>query len=777
VNREAQITPSTWSLISSRLALVIAVFIVGHAVGAWVAEKLSISNNCNHYNNNPQQLQRLVARLGGAAISLHIFSYGAGMNSVFGLVVVRFFSAVVVSVLRAITDPSSVPEDISTNDDTVRGVSPSTVTPGRQIKLQQQQEQHQLTPDPRSDIASGTAKIYLTGFALSTLFGGLYFQAASMDKIFQALTGSHPFTWSPLFFVAMMALGETILRGAFALTAQPEHLDRSSGTTVRNVKKLVRRIVGGVPQRVSFIKGDVRGQVDPESLRLVGSTDPLRPRTLSAASAVTEMDEFFDCQSELSDPMPAPKPPIRDDEYDDDDVAIYVDGKCCYADGTAAFVPQGDSPSVIPENYIEDNGGNRNKAMRLWQETQSWRREQNVWRIHSMPNKYYDDIKQGYPHFAHGYSRNGYPVMYEQPGKMKLKELFSGECSIDDMVHHYIFVQEFLSNCLCSSPLLRSVAAKATEPYNSSSYGIIVVMDIKGAGVSMLSSDILRYLKRVGDINAAHYPLSIKRVCVVNAPFWASGVFSTIKKVLPDSVVADLISEKDCTESLQKHIDLDQIPPDYGGTSPYRLGGHPYEKQLADLVAKAASRSRDIEANNPALVVSSTPSNLECTGDISSARGENAAVTQPETSSRSLDNPMDPENKMRQRTAGSSASTLPCSEKPVMPATAQGKVGVDSLAFVSFFCAFWSGAQGGIEIAIPLWLSSPISYGGLGYSPSMSGITIFCVAIVLFSILTTRASRIISHMPRDNPLRALRFGIGAESAILFLLAIVPINLS
>lgn len=101
---------------------------------------------------------------------------------------------------------------------------------------------------------------------------------------------------------------------------------------------------------------------------------------------------------------------------------------------------------------------------------------------------------------------------------------------------------------------------------------------------------------------------------------------------------------------------------------------------------------------------------------------------------------------------------------------APGKVGVDTLAFVSFFCAFWSAAQGGVETAIPLWLSSPVRFGGLGYSPSWSGTTMFCAAVLLSGLLTTGLSRLVSKMPREDPLRALRIGVGAESVVLCLLA-------
>jgi hypothetical protein len=401
------------------------------------------------------------------------------------------------------------------------------------------------------------------------------------------------------------------------------------------------------------------------------------------------------------------------------------------------------------------------------QETQQWRQENNIWKIHTMPNVYFREIKEAYPHFVHGYTKSGFPVMYEQPGRMNLKQLFQGNCSIDDMVFHYIYFQEFLNHCLCASEELRRVAGKQSQPYNSSEYGLYVVMDIAGAGVSMMSSDILKYLNRVGKISGLHYPMTMKRACVVNCPFWASKMYSVVKGALPASVNVELLSGDNYTEGLRVHIDDDQIPPEYGGSSPYRLGEHPFEKQFEELVER--SINGDLEANADSMVVSSTPDGMLDVG----LDDDLADFKTP----RHASDPILPEQNMRRRTVHSNASTKaqPSRNGSTAFETEAGKVGVDTVAFVSFFCAFWSAAQGGVEIAIPLWLSSPARFGGLGYSPSWSGTTMFSAAVLLFWLLTTRLSRMVSTLPREDPLRALRIGLGSEAVFLCLLASVPIH--
>ena len=354
---------------------------------------------------------------------------------------------------------------------------------------------------------------------------------------------------------------------------------------------------------------------DPESLRLLGfmGSDPLGQQSSNGSiTTAIDFDEFHDCQSKGSDGRPFD---IEYDDYDidnnqDGSIAVYRNGKCCYTNSSPAFVSHGDSVKKVPSNFIKDCKGNHSKAMKRWQETQQWRKENDIWKIHSMPNTFFHDIKRSYPHIIHGHSKQGLPVIYEFPGKMDLKRLFRGECTVDDMIHHYIFFQEYLNNCLCASEELRKKGGRESRPHDSSDFGIMVVMDVTGAGITSLNTDVLRYLKRAGEIVGTHYPMSVKCCCVANTPFWASGVYTTVRAVLPDSVVIELVSAKDTTNKLKEYIDIEQIPAEYGGTSPHAFGEHPYEVQLCDLVDRAASGDALPENNSTDRSVSSN-SNTE----------------------------------------------------------------------------------------------------------------------------------------------------------------------
>ena len=235
--------------------------------------------------------------------------------------------------------------------------------------------------------------------------------------------------------------------------------------------------------------------------------------------------------------------------------------------------------NIVPPNFLEFYNDDQARARRAWEATQEWRRTKNVWRIHTLPNRWFPRIKEAYPHYVHGHSKLGFPIVYEQPGRMRLKELFRSGCQIDDMIFHYQFLMEFFSNIICQREEVRSLSSQ-----NGSGNGLMVVMDVAGFGLGNLSADVLSYLRQAGEVNKAHYPLCTKRAFIIKTSMFLAGAWSGLKGILPDTVQVDILSQSKYLNALREFIDDDQIPPEYGGSSPYRLGSHPYELSLHQLV-------------------------------------------------------------------------------------------------------------------------------------------------------------------------------------------------
>ena len=118
-------------------------------------------------------------------------------------------------------------------------------------------------------------------------------------------------------------------------------------------------------------------------------------------------------------------------------------------------------------------------------------------------------------------------------------------------------------------------------------------MDVKGISLSLLSGDVLTYLKAASEINSKHYPLSQKKLFIVNAPFWFSGAWGGIKNVLPASVRDNTsISSGSYLPALLKDIDRQEIPKEYGGDHHLSLGESEAERgERAKLISIFAVRA------------------------------------------------------------------------------------------------------------------------------------------------------------------------------------------
>ena len=273
------------------------------------------------------------------------------------------------------------------------------------------------------------------------------------------------------------------------------------------------------------------------------------------------------------------------------------------------------SEESIPESYVEVH---KKHAAKSWENTKKWRREENVENILSEPQPYFQKIKHAYPHIPHGYTKNGYPVIYERPGVMDLKQLFGKECKVSDMIRHVTFFMEYLSNEISTRHELQTRLSKRPKEESKTSWGLCVVMDLKGVSLSVLNTDVVRYLKQANHLNNSHYPACLKGLYFANSPFWLAGAFNAIKKmgILPRNANIEVMSSSNQGTILKKYIDSNQIPGEYGGSSTIELGNHPFERDLWDLV-KSNSSQRD-NTSNETETITAQLKNTNSTDDTSS---------------------------------------------------------------------------------------------------------------------------------------------------------------
>jgi CRAL/TRIO domain len=298
-------------------------------------------------------------------------------------------------------------------------------------------------------------------------------------------------------------------------------------------------------------------------------------------------DLFFDCVSQDSSSSIAPIDP-------DHETALYVDGMCVYSDGRPAFVPPGTCAAKVPFGVLEYCDFDEADARAMWERTKKWRREEEIWKVHTRPNVCFDHSKRYYPSCYHGFSKDGVVLEYSYPGQMQPKALFPNKSFIDDMLRHHHFMLEYVCNCLYTD--VDSWKKVGRKPMSIdlgrpgvTTRGVVVVIDVKGAGPQLLNTHVFTFIKRMLEVSCGYYPDFADRVLIINSPFWVSGIFATIRPMLPDILPVDIVSEANTLSALRKYVDEDQIPTLYGGSCPYPLHQHPFELRLHECVQEAAS--------------------------------------------------------------------------------------------------------------------------------------------------------------------------------------------
>lgn len=497
---------TAWAGVPYYFAVVVIVYILGRSLGSGLAHRLGKPSS--------DRLPVYVARIGGAALSLHIFTYGAGLQSVVWLGWIRLLSAFLSGVLYAWTDHLSLPED-------------TWVFRRSSAPWDNEDEVVTRRKENYIDIASGTAKLYMTGFCISILTGGMLFRKATKDHTFQALTGADQYTWSPLFLVGVAVVTEIVLRFLFSwISQQPASSRKKAPRKGSKVYSTTGTPLGPSIYEEDGYDDDMSEINENDFLDPLTSTRKMSDGTLTFRNrhgSNTGSEDFFDCHSNFSDEEDVWEREDVKESQNEDEVCIYQNYRCVYPDGTPSFCNPGNSKREVPANFLKFYSQNTDRAYKAWQATQQWRRDDSLWKIHASKHGWFEKIKEAYPHFVHGHTKAGYPIVYEQPGRMRLKELFRSGCKIEDMLFHYKFFMEYLSNHVCLNDKCRRLLCPNGERFETSKFGFMVVMDVKGAGLSHLSGEVVMYLKQAGDINSAHYPLSIKRAFLVNSPFWLSG--------------------------------------------------------------------------------------------------------------------------------------------------------------------------------------------------------------------------------------------------------------
>jgi len=226
----------------------------------------------------------------------------------------------------------------------------------------------------------------------------------------------------------------------------------------------------------------------------------------------------------------------------------------------------------IPINFLSICKGNQEKARTMFHKMLLWRRQNSLDEITKLcmvtellkPPKVpqsletFNSILKYYPHAIHGYALDGCSVVYEILGRANPSQLRKEGVSIDQLAWHFVLRNELVFQL-----------QRQRRQGNSGWDGVcrmMTVLDVQGISMGSVTSDVISFIGRSGEIMDNYYPEQVTRLVICNSPRWFSTVWAaTIARVLPDSVRKKIDIVQDTAMGLDKYIDRSQRPKAYGG--------------------------------------------------------------------------------------------------------------------------------------------------------------------------------------------------------------------
>ena len=269
------------------------------------------------------------------------------------------------------------------------------------------------------------------------------------------------------------------------------------------------------------------------------------------------------------------------------------------------------------------------KAPIKFQAMLEWRRANNIDSVKETPHPKFFVFKKAYPFFIHGRSKFDELVSYENPGKMNLSEAREQGCSPTALRGILSCIYEFVSMVEAERASERAAEPGSNENVGTQQARTMTVIDVGGLSMGNLNKDTFAFMLTAGDIMDNYYPLRVKRVFIVNAPFWFSGAWRGISALLPATIteLVNISGVGQAMPTLLQFIDLAQIPAEYvddatkksSGLTFLPLGEHPLEKRLCATVrasnegSKVVARRGSVAASQS---VGSSLADLSTTGPL-----------------------------------------------------------------------------------------------------------------------------------------------------------------
>ena len=197
-----------------------------------------------------------------------------------------------------------------------------------------------------------------------------------------------------------------------------------------------------------------------------------------------------------------------------------------------------------------------NKALEMWKNFIKWRRDNNVDNILEVPFPETPNIKQNYPHGYFRTDKLGRPIYIERIGALKFDALLK-TVEINRLEQYFIQSFERLINVIF--PACGRVKGKRVDQ-------TCYIMDLKGAGMKLMSQKMRDILKLASGIGQDYYPETLGNMFIINTPMAFHGVWSFVKLFIDEKTKKKIqILKGDYIKELTEYVAIEDLPDFLGG--------------------------------------------------------------------------------------------------------------------------------------------------------------------------------------------------------------------
>lgn len=175
-----------------------------------------------------------------------------------------------------------------------------------------------------------------------------------------------------------------------------------------------------------------------------------------------------------------------------------------------------------------------------------------------LPRAELDALKRARKFTFHKVDFEGRPMFYDKVGELDLGRILK-VTTLETLVKHFIWHQEAT---LCYRLPAASLAAGRLI------FQSVFVLDLEGFSLGVFTSDMRELLKLISQIGALHYPTTMSKTYVINAPTSFRVVWAFLSPLLPKRVIEAfeiLGGRAQYMPKLEAHCDRADLPSFLGG--------------------------------------------------------------------------------------------------------------------------------------------------------------------------------------------------------------------